>query len=106
MRALSPPDDFGVKLRQIEHVIDQSEKGVAACAHDCDLLLLARCQFRGLEYLDHAKYKSLEAPIRQIVSNAGGEGSIVVGKLLEQRDLPNPPFPASRATARKRRLHR
>ncbi len=30
--------------------------------------------------------KSLEAPIRQIVTNAGGEGSIVVGKLLEQAD--------------------
>ncbi|WP_425410306.1 chaperonin GroEL [Hyphococcus sp.] len=28
--------------------------------------------------------KALEAPIRQIVRNAGGEGSIVVGKLLEQ----------------------
>ncbi|WDI32562.1 chaperonin GroEL [Hyphococcus flavus] len=28
--------------------------------------------------------KALEAPIRQIVKNAGGEGSIVVGKLLEQ----------------------
>ncbi|MEO1014764.1 MAG: chaperonin GroEL, partial [Pseudomonadota bacterium] len=30
--------------------------------------------------------KALEAPIRQIVQNAGGEGSIVVGKLLEQAD--------------------
>ncbi|MEM8987113.1 MAG: chaperonin GroEL [Pseudomonadota bacterium] len=28
--------------------------------------------------------KALEAPIRQIVENAGGEGSIIVGKLLEQ----------------------
>ncbi|MEM9496236.1 MAG: chaperonin GroEL [Pseudomonadota bacterium] len=28
--------------------------------------------------------RSLQAPIRQIVENAGGEGSIVVGKLLEQ----------------------
>ena len=28
--------------------------------------------------------RALQAPIRQIVSNAGGEGSIVVGKLLEQ----------------------
>ena len=28
--------------------------------------------------------KALESPIRQIVRNAGGEGSIVVGKLLEQ----------------------
>ena len=28
--------------------------------------------------------KALEAPVRQIVKNAGGEGSIVVGKLLEQ----------------------
>ncbi|MEK7264712.1 MAG: chaperonin GroEL, partial [Pseudomonadota bacterium] len=30
--------------------------------------------------------KALEAPIRQIVRNAGGEGSIVVGKLLEQKE--------------------
>ncbi len=30
--------------------------------------------------------KALEAPVRQIVGNAGGEGSIVVGKLLEQND--------------------
>ena len=30
--------------------------------------------------------RALEAPIRQIVRNAGGEGSIVVGKLLEQKD--------------------
>lgn len=30
--------------------------------------------------------RALESPIRQIVSNAGGEGSIVVGKLLEQED--------------------
>jgi chaperonin GroEL len=29
--------------------------------------------------------KALESPIRQIVRNAGGEGSIVVGKLLEQK---------------------
>jgi chaperonin GroEL len=29
--------------------------------------------------------RALEAPIRQIVRNAGGEGSIVVGKLLEQK---------------------
>jgi len=28
--------------------------------------------------------KALQAPIRQIVANAGGEGSIVVGKVLEQ----------------------
>jgi chaperonin GroEL len=31
--------------------------------------------------------KALEAPIRQIVKNAGGEGSIVVGKLLEQENV-------------------
>ena len=31
--------------------------------------------------------KALQAPIRQIVENAGGEGSIVVGKLLEQDDF-------------------
>ncbi|MCB2096339.1 MAG: chaperonin GroEL [Parvularculaceae bacterium] len=31
--------------------------------------------------------KALESPIRQIVRNAGGEGSIVVGKLLEQKDV-------------------
>ncbi|MEL6280923.1 MAG: chaperonin GroEL, partial [Pseudomonadota bacterium] len=30
--------------------------------------------------------RALEAPVRQIVHNAGGEGSIVVGKLLEQND--------------------
>ncbi|MEM8813337.1 MAG: chaperonin GroEL [Pseudomonadota bacterium] len=30
--------------------------------------------------------KALESPIRQIVENAGVEGSIVVGKLLEQKD--------------------
>lgn len=30
--------------------------------------------------------RALEAPIRQIVANAGVEGSIVVGKLLEQKD--------------------
>jgi chaperonin GroEL len=29
--------------------------------------------------------QALQAPIRQIVSNCGGEGSIVVGKLLEQK---------------------
>lgn len=31
--------------------------------------------------------RALQAPIRQIVENAGGEGSIVVGKLLEQDDF-------------------
>ncbi len=31
--------------------------------------------------------RALQAPIRQIVQNAGGEGSIVVGKLLEQKDI-------------------
>jgi len=30
--------------------------------------------------------RAIEAPIRQIVENAGDEGSIVVGKLLEQKD--------------------
>jgi chaperonin GroEL len=30
--------------------------------------------------------RAIEAPIRQIVENAGKEGSIVVGKLLEQKD--------------------
>ena len=30
--------------------------------------------------------KAIEAPVRQIVENAGAEGSIVVGKLLEQKD--------------------
>ncbi|MBB5517345.1 chaperonin GroEL [Amphiplicatus metriothermophilus] len=30
--------------------------------------------------------RALEAPVRQIVRNAGGEGSIVVGKLLEQNE--------------------
>jgi len=31
--------------------------------------------------------KALQAPIRQIVQNAGGEGSIVVGKILENESL-------------------
>jgi len=31
--------------------------------------------------------KALESPVRQIVQNAGGEGSIVVGKLLEKGDV-------------------
>ena len=31
-------------------------------------------------------HRALQAPIRQIAENAGGEGSIVVGKLLEQKD--------------------
>ena len=31
--------------------------------------------------------KALQAPIRQIVENAGDEGSIIVGKLLEQDDF-------------------
>jgi chaperonin GroEL len=30
--------------------------------------------------------RAIEAPIRQIVENAGKEGSIIVGKLLEQKD--------------------
>jgi chaperonin GroEL len=30
--------------------------------------------------------RALESPIRQIVRNSGGEGSIVVGKLLEKND--------------------
>jgi len=30
--------------------------------------------------------RALQAPIRQIVENAGGEGSIIVGKLMEQKD--------------------
>jgi len=29
--------------------------------------------------------KALEAPIRQIVENSGGEGSIVVGKILNEK---------------------
>ena len=31
--------------------------------------------------------RALQAPIRQIAENAGGEGSIVVGKLMEQKDM-------------------
>jgi chaperonin GroEL len=31
--------------------------------------------------------KALQAPIRQIVENAGGEASIVIGKLLEQKSM-------------------
>ena len=30
--------------------------------------------------------RALQAPIRQIVENAGSEGSIIVGKLMEQKD--------------------
>ena len=30
--------------------------------------------------------RAIQAPLRQIIANAGGEGSIVVGKLLEQND--------------------
>ncbi len=30
--------------------------------------------------------RALQAPIRQIVNNAGGDGSLIVGKLLEQKD--------------------
>ena len=30
--------------------------------------------------------RALQAPIRQIASNAGAEGSVIVGKLLEQKD--------------------
>ena len=30
--------------------------------------------------------RALQAPIRQIAENAGGEGSIVVGKLMDQKD--------------------
>jgi chaperonin GroEL len=30
--------------------------------------------------------RALQAPIRQIAENAGAEGSIIVGKLLEQKD--------------------
>ena len=33
----------------------------------------------------HIVLKALEAPIRQIVENAGGEGSIVVGKILDNK---------------------
>jgi chaperonin GroEL len=35
----------------------------------------------------HIVLKALESPIRQIVENAGGEGSIVVGKILENKSL-------------------
>ena len=41
-----------------------------------------RDQEVGIEIIGRA----IEAPIRQIVTNAGVEGSIVVGKLLEQKD--------------------
>ena len=30
--------------------------------------------------------RAIQAPIRQIASNAGDEGSVIVGKLLEQKD--------------------
>ena len=41
--------------------------------------------------------KALEAPIRQIAENAGVEGSIVVGKLLDNKD-PNYGFDAQTET--------
>ena len=31
--------------------------------------------------------KALQSPVRQIAENAGSDGSVVVGKLLEQKDL-------------------
>jgi chaperonin GroEL len=40
-------------------------------------------QRRGVDIVRRA----LEAPIRQIVENAGVDGSIVVGKLMEQKDI-------------------
>ncbi len=39
-------------------------------------------QRRGIDIVRHA----LQAPVRQIVENAGTDGSVVVGKLLEQGD--------------------
>ncbi len=39
-------------------------------------------QRRGIDIIRHA----LQAPVRQIVENAGTDGSVVVGKLLEQTD--------------------
>ncbi len=39
-------------------------------------------QRRGVDIIRHA----LQAPIRQIVNNAGMDGSVVVGKLLDQKD--------------------
>ncbi len=41
--------------------------------------------------------RALQAPARQIVANAGAEGSVVVGKLLERGDV-NYGFDAQRAT--------
>jgi chaperonin GroEL len=41
--------------------------------------------------------KALEAPVRQIVENAGAEGSIVVGKILEQKN-PNYGYDAQTET--------
>jgi chaperonin GroEL len=39
-------------------------------------------QRRGVDIIRHA----LQAPVRQIVENAGWDGSVVVGKMLEQKD--------------------
>jgi chaperonin GroEL len=39
-------------------------------------------QRRGIDIIRHA----LQAPVRQIVENAGSDGAVVVGKLLEQKD--------------------
>src|SRR6202042_2963550 len=39
-------------------------------------------QRRGVDIVRHA----LEAPVRQIADNAGMDGSVVVGRLLDQKD--------------------
>jgi len=56
-------------------------------------LLYASRSLEGLEGANHDQQvgidivrRALQAPVRQIVNNAGFEGSIVVGKLLEQSD--------------------
>jgi chaperonin GroEL len=40
-------------------------------------------QRRGIDIIRHA----LQAPVRQIANNAGTDGSIVVGKLLDSKDV-------------------
>ena len=43
--------------------------------------------------------KALQAPIRQIAENAGVEGSIVVGKVLEARGTASATTPRTTSTA-------
>jgi chaperonin GroEL (HSP60 family) len=43
--------------------------------------------------------RALQAPIRQIAENAGVEGSIVVGKVLENASPPSASTPRRKSTS-------